>query len=138
MKNKWKVLTGRTIKEWSEHINQHPETIRCRLVKHGTPYPDMRRITLKKNDEVDFRPKVQKTKEIDEDNFNPADQIMRFSDDTELYMVDDGLTGRTLNCLQKLGVKTIGDLRRINILKIDSMFGYGKMTRDEIVKKFYV
>ena len=48
--NRWQQLTGKTVHEWSEEIGQHPETIRCRLVKHGTPYPDLKPIKFLRRD----------------------------------------------------------------------------------------
>jgi len=138
MKNKWKVLTGKTIKEWSEELGEHTETIRCRLVKKGTPYRDGRRFKFLK---PDYQPKpvLELAKDKPEKIIpDPSTHILKYSDDTELYMVDDNLSARALNCLQKLGIKTIGDLRSINLLVIDSMHGYGKLTREEIIDKFYV
>jgi hypothetical protein len=134
--NKWQELTGKTVKEWADEIGQHPETIRCRLVKHGTPYPDLKPIVYRKREQhITLDPKNSFKPEID--IIDPALQTFRYSDDTPLDMVDDNLSVRALNCLKELGIVFIGDLRKVNIMRVDSMHNYGVGTRNELIEKFF-
>tara|TARA_Y100001937_G_scaffold128117_1_gene202573 strand:- start:1437 stop:1853 length:417 start_codon:yes stop_codon:yes gene_type:complete len=134
--NRWQQLTGKTVHEWSEEIGQHPETIRCRLVKHGTPYPDLKPIKfLRRDKHVTLEPKTEFKPEID--IIDPKLQIYRYSDDTPLEMVNDNLSSRALNCLKELDIVFIGDLRKVNIMRVDSMHNYGVVTRNELIEKFF-
>ena len=52
-------------------------------------------------------------------------------------MVNDNLSSRALNCLKELDIVFIGDLRKVNIMRVDSMHNYGVVTRNELIEKFF-
>tara|TARA_R100001463_G_scaffold24397_2_gene58139 strand:+ start:2615 stop:3028 length:414 start_codon:yes stop_codon:yes gene_type:complete len=133
--NKWQVLTGKTVNQWAEELGQHPETIRCRLKKHGTPYPNLQPVRYQKPKppKPKFNLQVKPTINI----VDPKLQTFAYTDDTPLDMVNDNLSVRALNCLKELNINDIGDLRKINIMRVDKMDGYGIVTRNELIEKFF-